>query len=173
MNNVHVKRGDTVVVRTGKDKGKIGKILSVNPANHRVQVENVNIIVRHTKPKSAQEAGGRIESAGFIDSSNVMIVCDACSKFTRIAHKFIDNKKIRVCKHCDASLDEQKSDKKSKKAKIDKKDEKTKKVEKASKLDNAKSEDKEIDKPKNKKDDKKEVVKKIESKKEVKETAKK
>jgi len=131
MNSLHVKRGDTVLVLAGKDKGKIGRILAADPSSHRVQVENVNTIIRHQKPRGAGEQGGRIEAIGFIDSSNVMVVCGACSKPTRIAHKEIDGKKARVCKHCGASLDVNKLDKKGKKKKDDKPKKTEKKVEKA------------------------------------------
>jgi len=132
MSSIHVKRGDTVIVLAGKDKGKTGRILAANPTAHRVQVENVNVITRHKKARNAQETGGRIEDAGFIDSSNVMVVCPSCSKPTRISHKDIDGKKVRACKHCGVSLDDQKLDKKGKKKdskKESKKDSVTKKVE--------------------------------------------
>jgi len=150
MNNIHVKRGDTVIVLAGKDKGKIGKILVANPSSHRVQVENVNIITRHKKAKSAQESGGRINDAGFIDSSNVMVVCPSCSKPTRIAHKFLDDKKFRACKHCSASLDEQKLDKKSKKPK----------KEVAKKADATKASKSKVDKLEDSKEVKKDTTKK-------------
>ena len=102
--NLNVRKGDTVVVIAGKDKGKQGKVLACFPAKQRITVEGVNIISRHTKPKSAQDKGGIIKKEGSIHVSNVMIVCPACGKATRVYHKMEDGKKIRVCK-CGKSLD--------------------------------------------------------------------
>ena len=69
---MNIKKGDTVVVITGKDKGKSGKVLEVFPKQNRVLVENINIVSRHTKPKSAQEKGGIIKKPAPINASNIM-----------------------------------------------------------------------------------------------------
>lgn len=103
-NTLNVKTGDNVVVITGKDAGKQGRVLACYPDKNRVVVEGVNIISRHTKPRSAQEAGGIIKREGAIDVSNVMIVCPTCGKPTRVKHAAIDGKHTRVCK-CGAVLD--------------------------------------------------------------------
>ncbi|MBP5357223.1 MAG: 50S ribosomal protein L24 [Clostridia bacterium] len=118
MNKLNVKSGDKVIVLTGKDKGKTGKILSVNPEKGNVKVEGVNIVTKHVKPRNANQPGGIMKEPGNIDVSNVMIVCPACGKQTRVAHKIDENgNKSRVCKKCGASLDATKStDKKAKKS---------------------------------------------------------
>lgn len=103
-NTLNVKTGDNVVVITGKDAGKQGKVLACYPDKNRIVVEGVNIISRHTKPRSAQEAGGIMKREGTIDVSNVMIVCPTCGKPTRVKHADIDGKHTRVCK-CGAVLD--------------------------------------------------------------------
>ena len=125
---MEIKKGDNVVVIAGKDKGKKGKVLETSPKSLKVVVEGVNIVSKHKKPRSAQDKGGIIKQTNPIDSSNVMVVCPACDKATRVAHKTVDGKKVRVCKKCGASLDKEfvkavKKDSKSVKAeeKIEKK----------------------------------------------------
>lgn len=100
-----VKKGDQAVVISGKEKGKKGKVSQVIPTTGKVVIENVNVVSRHKKPRSAQEKGGIMKKAAPIDASNVMVVCPACGKATRVAHKIIDCEKARVCKKCGASLD--------------------------------------------------------------------
>lgn len=100
-----VKKGDQAVVISGKEKGKKGKVSQVIPTTGKVVIENVNVVSRHKKPRSAQEKGGIMKMAAPIDASNVMVVCPACGKATRVAHKIIDGEKARVCKKCGASLD--------------------------------------------------------------------
>ena len=106
MTQLHVKKGDTVVVIAGKDKGKTGKIVTAIPSDNAVIVEGVNIITKHQKPKSAQDKGGIVKKEGKIDASNVQIICATCGKATRIAHTIVDGKKQRTCKKCNASLDQ-------------------------------------------------------------------
>lgn len=103
---MNIKKGDTVVVITGKDKGKSGKVLEVFPKQNRILVENINIVSRHTKPKSAQEKGGIIKKPAPINASNVMVLCD-CGKATRVAYKLVNGKKVRICKKCGNSLDKE------------------------------------------------------------------
>lgn len=102
---LNVKKGDTVLVIAGKDKGKTGKVLVAMPADNSVVVAGVNIIAKHKKPRSAQDKGGIIKRENKIDASNVQIVCPSCSKATRVAHNDKDGKKERICKKCGASLD--------------------------------------------------------------------
>ena len=100
-----VKKGDQAVVISGKEKGKKGKVSQVIPTTGKVVIENVNVVSRHKKPRSAQEKGEIMKKAAPIEASNVMVVCPACGKATRVAHKIIDGEKARVCKKCGASLD--------------------------------------------------------------------
>lgn len=101
MPKVHVRKGDTVLVITGKYAGKKGKVQEVQPDKSRVVVEGVNIIKRHTRPNQKLMQGGILEREAPIHSSNVMLVCSKCDKPTRIAKKFLeDGKKVRVCKKC-------------------------------------------------------------------------
>lgn len=113
MANMSVKKGDNVMVITGKDKGKVGKVLAVNPDTNRIYVEGVNIVSRSKKPRNAQDQGGIIKREGTIDVSNVMHVCDACGDVVRVKHEIKDvngkQKSVRVCPKCGASLDEKKS----------------------------------------------------------------
>ena len=104
MNNLHVKTGDTAVVLSGKEKGKRGKILSVNPKKGMVVIEGVNMIKCHTKPRRQGETGGIVQREAAMYASKVQVVCPKCGKGTRVAHKIADGKKSRVCKHCGAEL---------------------------------------------------------------------
>jgi large subunit ribosomal protein L24 len=105
MAKLNVKKGDTVVVISGQDKGKQGKILAANPEKGRVSVQGANMITKHVKPRRQGEAGGRIETEGTVDASNVMLVCPKCGKATRVAHQVVDGKKVRVCKKCGKVMD--------------------------------------------------------------------
>lgn len=100
-----IKKGDTVVVIAGKDKGKTAKVLEVYPTKDRVLVEGVNMVSRHTKPKSAQDKGGIVKKAAPIHVSNVMIYENGTA--TRVAHKLIDGKKVRVSVKTGQSLDKE------------------------------------------------------------------
>lgn len=103
---IHVKKGDTVVVLAGKDKGKIGKVIRVLPKERKVVVEDVNVVVRHLK-RVAYGFGGRVRKPNPIDSSNVMLVCPRCGKPTRIRKTFLpEGKKARECKKCGEIIDE-------------------------------------------------------------------
>ena len=103
---LHVKTGDTVLVLTGKDKNKTGKVISASPKDNTVIVEGVNIITKHRKPRSQEDKGGIEKIAGKINASNVQVICPVCGKATRIAHKVDENgEKHRACKKCGASID--------------------------------------------------------------------
>lgn len=97
---VHVKKGDTVLVITGKDKGKKGKVLEVLPEKSRVVIEGVNKAKRHTKPSQKLPQGGINEKEAPIHSSNVMLVCTKCGKPTRVAKQVVGEKNVRACKEC-------------------------------------------------------------------------
>ncbi len=120
-----VKKGDTVLVITGKDKGKTGKVMEVNPAAGKVLVDGVNVVTKHQKPKSAQDKGGIVKKTAPIDVSNVMVVCPTCGKATRVAHTMVGEEKVRACKKCNASLDKKFVKQAKKEAKKVEKTEKT------------------------------------------------
>ena len=102
MNKVHVKTGDTVVILSGKDKGKKGKVLEVSPKEGKVIVEGLNIATKHVKPRRQGEQGGIVEAEAAMYASKVQAVCPKCGKPTRVAHKFLeDGTKVRVCKNAD------------------------------------------------------------------------
>lgn len=105
MNKLNVKKDDTVVVISGKDKGKQGKIMVAIPQKGRVVVQNTNMITAHTKPRRQGEQGGRIHKEGTIDASNVMLVCPKCGKATRVGHAYDGDKKVRTCKKCGKNID--------------------------------------------------------------------
>ena len=100
-----VKKGDNVLVITGKDAGKTGEVLEVNRDDGRVVVAGANIQAHHRKPRNKDDKGGILKSEGAIDVSNVQVVCPACNKATRVARKVVDGKAVRVCKKCGATLD--------------------------------------------------------------------
>ncbi len=102
--SMNVKKNDTVVVLSGKDKGKQGKVLSVDPKTRKVVVEKINMASRHQKPRRQGEEGGIIQKEIPLYASKVMTVCPKCSKPTRVAHKVEGGKKVRVCKHCGAEI---------------------------------------------------------------------
>ena len=103
---VHVKKGDTVLVITGKDAGKKGKVLGVFPKEQRVIVEKVNIVKRHSRPTRSLPQGGIIEKEAPIHSSNVMIFCGKCNNPTRVGKRILtDGSKVRICKKCGEVLD--------------------------------------------------------------------
>lgn len=103
---IHTKTGDRVVVLNGKDKGKIGNVKKVNLDKGTVLVEGVNMKTKAQKanPMAGIE-GGLNKIEGMIDSSNVMVVCPACEKATRIKYEIRNDKKVRVCKKCNETLD--------------------------------------------------------------------
>ena len=102
---MEIKKGDNVVVLTGKDKGKKGVVIEAHPADNKVVVEGVNLVVKHMKPRGANQPGGKVNRPAAIDVSNVMIVCPECGNATKIAHERVDDKNIRKCKKCGALLD--------------------------------------------------------------------
>ena len=106
MAKLNIKKGDTVLVLTGKDSNKTAEVLECFPAENKVTVKGINVLVKHNKPRSAQDKGGIVKVEGKIPASNVMVVCPTCNKATRVAIK-VDEKgnKVRVCKKCGATLD--------------------------------------------------------------------
>lgn len=104
-NSMHVKKGDTVKVLSGKDKGKTGKVLRSVPAKQRVVVEKVNMIKKAMRPTQANPQGGISSLEAPIHVSNVMLVCPSCNTPTRVSHKRENGKKVRVCKRCGKDID--------------------------------------------------------------------
>ena len=105
MNKVHVKTGDTVVVLSGKDKGKKGKVMAVSPKEGKVIVEKVNIVSKHIKPRRMGEPGGIIKAEGAMYASKVQIICPRCKQPTRVGHKiYEDGTKSRICVKCGEAL---------------------------------------------------------------------
>ncbi len=100
-----VKKNDTVVVITGKDVKKTGKVLVAFPRENKIVVEGVNVQEKNRKARSAQETSQKIKKEGPIDASNVLVICPVCGKATRVGYEIVDGKKERICKKCKASLD--------------------------------------------------------------------
>ena len=101
---MNIKRDDKVVVLSGKDKGKQGKILTADPKAAKVIVEGVNVATKHQKPRKQGEEGGIIKVETPIYASKVQLVCPKCGKATRVGHKIADGKKVRICKKCGAEI---------------------------------------------------------------------
>ena len=105
MNKLHVKRDDTVVILSGKDTGKKGKVLQTSPKEQKLIVEGINMVTKHVKPRRAGESGGIVKAEGAFYASKAMLVCPSCGKATRVAHKLLaDGTKTRVCKKCNATF---------------------------------------------------------------------
>ena len=112
MNKMSIRKDDLVVVLSGKDKGKQGKVLEVMPKSGKVVVEKskvivekVNIVSRHTKPRKQGEEGGILKKEAPIYACKVQRVCPKCNKPTRPAHKLLEGgKKVRVCKKCGQTI---------------------------------------------------------------------
>ena len=126
--SLRIKKGDTVKVIAGSDKGQTGKVIAVDPKTNLVKVENLNMVTRHRKGRTAQEQSGIIKMEGNINISNVMLVCPSCEKATRIATVEVDGKNHRQCKHCGFDIDSKKAEKKETKKRGSKAEEKTEKT---------------------------------------------
>jgi large subunit ribosomal protein L24 len=102
-----IRKNDNVLVITGKDRGKRGRVLKVQPDRNRLVVEGVNIIKRHTKPNPGKGIkGGIVEREASVHASNVQLVCPECSKQTRVGHKILgDGRKVRICRKCEGVVD--------------------------------------------------------------------
>ncbi len=99
-----VKKGDTVQVLSGNDKGKTGEVLEVIPKDSKVVVKGINVRKKHIKPRKQGEEGGIIPVECAINSSKVNVVCPKCGKATRIGYKIENDKKVRICKKCGAII---------------------------------------------------------------------
>jgi len=95
-----IRKDDTVLIISGKDKGKKGKVLKAFPKKRKVLVEGVNIRKKHIRPRREGEKGQIVEIPTPIDVSNVKLICPKCKKATRVGYKIMEQKKYRICKKC-------------------------------------------------------------------------
>jgi large subunit ribosomal protein L24 len=103
---VQIRKNDSVMVISGKEKGKTGKVLRVLPRKESVFIERVNLVKRHSRPRGPQQPGGIVEKEASILVSNLMIMCDKCNAPVRIGHKILtDGEKVRICRRCGEALD--------------------------------------------------------------------
>jgi large subunit ribosomal protein L24 len=102
-----IRKNDTVLVTTGKDRGKRGRVLKVLPEKNRVIVEGVNFIKRHTKPNPQKNIkGGVVERESALHASNVQLVCPECGRPTRLGRRVLgDGRKVRICRKCEGVVD--------------------------------------------------------------------
>ena len=101
---MNIKKNDTVIVLSGKDKGVKGKVLVAMPSENKVIVEKVNVATSHTKPRRQGEQGGIVKKETPIRTCKVALFCDKCSKGVRVGYKMVDGKKVRVCRKCGAEI---------------------------------------------------------------------
>ncbi|TAN43802.1 MAG: 50S ribosomal protein L24 [Nitrospirae bacterium] len=103
---MRIKKNDTVVVLTGKNKGKSGRVLSVLPSKEKLIIEGINIVKKHMKPNKQYSQGGIIDKEAPVHISNAMLICPKCSKPTRIGNTLLDEgRKARTCKKCKEVID--------------------------------------------------------------------
>jgi large subunit ribosomal protein L24 len=102
-----IRKGDQVRVITGRDRGKTGRVLGVNPGKRSITVEHAGMIKRHTRPNPQKNVkGGIVEKEGTIAISNVQLLCEACNKGARLGHKLLpDGTKVRICRRCGNTLE--------------------------------------------------------------------
>jgi large subunit ribosomal protein L24 len=102
---LQIRKNDSVMVITGKERGKTGKVLRVIPEKDVIIIERINLIKRHTRPRGPQQPGGIVEKEASVRASNVMIMCDKCNAPVRIGKKVLgDGEKIRICRRCGETL---------------------------------------------------------------------
>lgn len=101
---MQIRKGDQVIIISGKDRGKRGKILDVSPGEERLTVEGANLRKKHLKPKRSGEKGQIVELPRFIAASNVKLICPKCGKPTRVGHNIVEKKKYRICKKCNQEI---------------------------------------------------------------------
>jgi large subunit ribosomal protein L24 len=105
-NTSRIRKNDTVMVITGREKGKTGKVLRVVREKNRVVIERLHMVKRHQKPRSQQSPGGVVEKEASIDLSNVMIMCDRCNAPARIGSRRLeDGSGVRTCRRCGEAID--------------------------------------------------------------------
>ena len=102
--SMKVKKGDTVVILSGKDKGRRGKVMGTVPKESKVVVEGLNMVTCHVKARRQDEQGGIVKREAALASCKVQVVCPKCDKPTRVGYQIAEGKKNRVCKHCGAQF---------------------------------------------------------------------
>ena len=101
MSKLHVKKGDTVMIITGEEAGKTGKVLATSPSEGKVIIEKRNMVTKHLKPKKPGDPSGLVKAESAIYACKVMPVCSKCHKPTRVGVKILSNgEKSRVCRKC-------------------------------------------------------------------------
>ena len=105
MANLHIKKGDTVVVLSGNSKGVKGEVIATSPKESKVLVKGANIIHKHVKPRRQGETGGIVDAEGAMYASKVALFCPKCDKGVRVHHETVDGKKVRVCAKCGHKFD--------------------------------------------------------------------
>ena len=98
-----IKKGDTVKILTGKDRGKDGKVISVHPKDEKVTVEGLNVYKKHVRPRKQGEKGEVVQVTRPIRISNIGLICSHCNKVTRVGYRFDDDQKLRYCKKCNSA----------------------------------------------------------------------
>jgi large subunit ribosomal protein L24 len=99
-----IKKNDTVLIISGRDRGRTGKVLAVSKENSKIMIEGINIKKKHVKPKKQGEKGQVVQIPAFMSASNVKVVCSKCNKATRIGYKVEGDKKYRLCKKCNQEI---------------------------------------------------------------------
>ncbi|MDI6777858.1 MAG: 50S ribosomal protein L24 [Patescibacteria group bacterium] len=99
-----IRKNDNVKILSGKDRGKIGKVMRVSPKSNKAIVEGLNLVKKHTRPRKQGEKGQRVTVPASIDISNLALVCPKCSKPTRVGSKLGENNKFRICKKCGSEI---------------------------------------------------------------------
>ena len=103
---MQIRKNDDVMVISGKERGKTGKVLRVLPKRGAIIIERVNMVKRHSRPRGAQQPGGIVEKEAFITASNIMILCGKCNAPVRVGRKILaDGEKIRICRRCGEAVD--------------------------------------------------------------------
>lgn len=105
---MNIKKSDTVLIITGRDKNKTGKVVRVIPTESKIVVEGINIVKKHIKPSKGNPQGGIADITRPITTCKAMVICPGCSKATRIGYKITDKGKMRICRHCQAAVDQEK-----------------------------------------------------------------
>lgn len=95
-----IKKGDNVIIISGKDKGKKGKVNKALPSKNKIIVEGINIVKKHRRPRRESEKGQIIEIPSPINISNVKLICPKCAKVVRVGYKLTESGKFRICKKC-------------------------------------------------------------------------
>ena len=105
---MHIKKGDTAYVISGKDKGKTGKVLQVFTKKGKAIVERINLVKRHTRARGQENPGGIVEKEAPLYLSNILLLCPVCHKPSRIGRRFLpDGKKVRYCRKCQEIVDKE------------------------------------------------------------------